>query len=877
MQTGGFDRHGSSFVLRMLAKEYGKYNKGRNRILTGAVCLCVAALTMIFGTASGKIEAESEKAVRTAGTAASIRIEDADRSLYEQARFLSYIKKIGRNADIGPAFAGERELCRIQLLDEDAWEELVSPAYTDICGRYPKEAQEIMLSVKTLEALGIEAPQQGMKIALTVEVGLFRREEEEFSLSGWYTGFADALSAPEPGYISEEKYREWGYDIRRKSDILLCQSDGMGWQETEERMYEDLGKDTHLRITVHNTAAYEAVNRLTGSYGLAALGALAILSGMFFLICNVMQISMAGDIRQMGLLHAVGATRKQICGVYLIQIGNVLIRGTVSGIVLSAAALLMVLPRISGAYSGLRIFRPGILAAAAVFTGLLTVGVSAGVIYHMVNVSCAESMNYTGLKGRKAGKEKRIRLKLRRRSAAGELWYMAWQNLTRYRTRFLLTVLSLFLGMEVLLGTVVITKGSDYIHVIAGQPDFRIAGQFSALGREAGYGSEWKSRDAGEDPMETKGDNFALLHDNMDDEFSPISPEVRERLLSLDGVKREGSHVTEGAYMVFRTSKKAIAPLTDGSEGNGEEMIEGGQPDVIQILSDEELAALEEYVNANHLAVDIGSLKDGTGVAILHDHRLSPVQEEFAGEVIKEPVYFCTMRGRKQSEAFLLSGYLDNRADGFPRIRQTWHGSEGGIYFLVSERGFARLPVGKKTLYMELNVDAQREPEIKNEIQDIISAENSERSQQAEAGIFCISRSDLLMESKSYIQGNRLLLGSISIVLLFAGLMNYFNVTAAGIFSRRKEFAVMEAVGMTKWQKRRLLEAEGLYYCLITAILLLTIGSGGLKLIRTHMERRLSYFVFGYPAGWTALLLGCLAGVCLLAVNGLLAVEDCEQ
>ena len=42
------------------------------------------------------------------------------------------------------------------------------------------------------------------------------------------------------------------------------------------------------------------------------------------------------------------------------------------------------------------------------------------------------------------------------------------------------------------------------------------------------------------------------------------------------------------------------------------------------------------------------------------------------------------MSERKQSERFELSGYLDNRLEGFPHIRQTWHGAEGTIYYLIS-------------------------------------------------------------------------------------------------------------------------------------------------------------------------------------------------
>ena len=53
----------------------------------------------------------------------------------------------------------------------------------------------------------------------------------------------------------------------------------------------------------------------------------------------------------------------------------------------------------------------------------------------------------------------------------------------------------------------------------------------------------------------------------------------------------------------------------------------------------------------------------------------------------------------KQSEEFTLCGYLDNRADGFPDIRQTWHGAEGSLYFLISEKGFSNIPTERNAVY----------------------------------------------------------------------------------------------------------------------------------------------------------------------------------
>lgn len=950
MRERKFTPNDNGSVIRMLSAKYARCNRGRNRILLGAVVLSIVTLTMVFGISYGRIRAEYIRSARKAGTAASGMIAGADSAQYAQVRSLSYISRAGRSVTVGEAeesaeretsdggdvsseagespsgnrASGEPEtVCAVRWMDGDAWEEMAVPAYTDIQGSYPEQEQEIMLSLRSLETLGIDRPEQGMQIDLKVIIGLFRTETETFRLSGWFTDHSEDTEDVSPGYISRAKLEDWGFNVDTEADILFRQSDGMDWRETEERMYADVPmKDSAQKITVSDTNAYEAVNEMMGGYGMAAFGAFVILSGMFFLIHNVMQISMTGDVRQMGLLHVIGTTEKQIRRIYYGQLFRVLIPGVISGAVLSAGLLLFLLPGILGAQylsryggaEGLQIFRPGILAMAVFFAALLLFVSSAGVIRRAARESCVETMHYTGLeKKRRKGKEK-IREKkaparaYRRRSAGMEILFMAWQNLARYRGRFVLTVLSLFLGAEAFLGAVVITSGSDYVHVIERRPDFLIAGEFCETGQELGYGNEYKTRDAGEDPLLSEGDVLFQLYDNDYDEFSPISEEAEEQLLALDGVDREDSYVMEGGYMTATVSRKGIRPLAadpdvaaeGGSIGydysEGTEWVEGSKPNVIQILSDAEIDLLKEYVEDNSLPADMETLENGTGVLILHDHMLSPEREKMAEESVGEPVYFTSLLSRedfaernrmirdeggyadgvfegKKSEIFRLSGYLDNQGEGFPEIRQTWHGSEGDLYFLISEAGFAKLPTEKKTLYMELNVDDEQEPQIKSQIEEIISEENRIRSvatgtaineDTGEAGIFCISRSDLMAEAADQIRGSRLILGSISAVLLCAGFTNYFNVMITGILTRRRELEIMESIGMTGKQKRRMFLAEGGCYCLLTAALLLTAGSGILYLIRRYMEERLSYFQYQYPLVWTLVLLAGLTGICML-------------
>ena len=878
-----------SSVIEMLAKTHSRYNKGRNRILTAAVCLCILTLTIVFGIASGKIEAEYLKAIREAGTTASACIEKGDKLLYSSARELPYVKEAGRRATVGSISqnkTGVSGLCSLQAVDQNAWEYIQKPAYTDVQGHYPTKEQEMMLPVDVLKEIGIEQPKEGMKLSFTVTFGFFEQRQEHFALSGWYQSYVKDRKE-QAAYISEGKAASLGCDLEQESDILICPKNRMSWEETEQKLYEDLvGERTDIIITVQNPFAYEAFRKMAGGYGMAGVEALIILGGMFFLVYNVLCLSMAEDIRQMGLLNTIGTTMKQIRSIYFRQIFGILIRGTMLGTLCAIVLLVFVLPRILGnSYMEtfgrsvtLQIFQWKVLALSVCFAVLVTGMVSGIVIYRMVNLSCLESMNYVRETRKKKRKRKAHTWKYQsERSADGELWYMAWQNVKRYRGRFVMTVLSLFLGIEMFLCALVITRESDYSKVIEKRPDFLIAGTFSKFGQEEGYGLEYKSQDAQKDPMETTGDATMLLYDNESDGFSPISTTVRNELLGIDGVNKKASCILEGAYMNVSMARKAYLPLENVvreneiiKEGVGfsteYEMVDTASPYAVQILNEKDLEELERYVDRHHIPADMESVRKGMGVLILHDHQIGRNRGKEIEEGIGEPVYFKALpseekweefakssekeRGEmidtgmmtgQQSEVYGIAGYLDSREEDFPDLARTWHNSEGMFSYLMSEKGFQKLPTTKKTLYMELEAEKGKETLVKKEVQNILAKENQRRAEikrinwsgeeVGEAGIFCIYKSELLAEASSYIQGNRILFGSISAVLLIAGLMNFANVMITSILTRKQDFLVMEKIGMTKRQKRKLLVIEGMYYVLIVAVLLLTVGVGMLYLI----------------------------------------------
>ena len=564
-----------------------------------------------------------------------------------------------------------------------------------------------------------------------------------------------------------------------------------------------------------------------------------------------------------------------------------MLKGSVLGSSISALILVLLIPELLGFHfyqemggnTILSFFRPWILLLSVVFVnGILWIA-SEGVIRKITKLSCIESAAYNEITV--ARKTKHFGEIVPRRSETEEMFYIAWGNITRQKARFIITSLSIFLGVLSFVLMNVLTNGCDYKHLLEKRPDFLLAGEFSEFGKSQGCGEEYKTREIDVDPLLTQGDGVELLYDNDYDEFSPISQELEKKLHKIDGIDWEKSNLIEGAYVTTVMSRKGIRPYDEGlSNLTDDNMVEGFSWDTVQILNDNQILSLEKYVQDNQLNIDLKSLEEGNGVLLIHDHMLTPEQQKLADEAIGEPVYFKTLLSRedairrkeqsnsenkekqqedefpqKESETFTLCGYLDRQSDDFPEIHQSWHG-EGSLYYFISEKGFQKIPTEKKILTMELTADSEKEPYVKTQISELVSEENKKRSEMTEvsmdegtgeAGVFVICKSDLMQQKETYMRENRILLGAVSIILFIAGLTNYCNVVFTGMYARRKEFDVMKSIGMTDKQMKLMLFGEGSYYFMCVVGLLFTVGMAALVGVKIYMENKLSYFTFRWP------------------------------
>lgn len=875
-------------IIRFLAKNFAGTKKIRNTILFCSVVIGIVAITMVFGISCGKIQAEEIRLTRENGTASSGRIEDGTEEQYAKLKQLDYIKRVGKSIFVGEATDvsenNEKTICDVVWADSESWNNFLKPAYTNIIGSYPQKKDEILLSKRALKKLGISEPEQGMEINLDVYKGLFEHSKEKFKLCGWYTDSGNKLAI---GYISHDKINELNLE-KGPYTLLFSQSNHLSRSKTEEKLYQALPmKSADQKIYVSDTAQYTAVSKFAGGYEMVILGTLGILCGIYFLVRNVLWISMSEDIQNLGLLHTIGATERQITKIYRKQMRLLMLKGSVLGSLISVLILVLLIPEILGFHfyqemGGnmiLSFFRPWILFLSVVFVNGILWMASEGVIRKITKLSCIESATYDGNMGDK--KIKHPGKLVLKRSETGEMFYIAWGNITRHKARFIITSISIFLGVLSFILMNVLTNGCDYKHLLEKRPDFLLAGEFSEFGESLGYGEEYKTREIDVDPLLTQGDGVELLYDNDYDEFSPISQELEKKLHKIDGIDWENSNLIEGAYVDTFMSKKGIRPYDEGlSNLTNDNMVEGFSWGTVQILNENQILSLKKYVQDNQLNIDVESLEEGNGVLIIHDHMLTPEQQKLADKAIGEPVYFKTLLSKedairrkelinseseekqqkdefpqKESETFTLCGYLDRQSDNFPEIHQSWHG-EGILYYFISEKGFQKIPTEKKRLTMELTADPGKELYVKTQINELISEENKKRSEMTEvsmdegtgeAGVFVICKSDLMQQKETYMRGNRILLGAVSIILFIAGLTNYCNVVFTGMYTRRKEFDIMKSIGMTDKQMKLMLFGEGSYYFMCVMGLLFTVGMVTLVGVKIYMENKLSYFTFHWP------------------------------
>lgn len=470
---------------RVLMDASRKKNQNRNRLLFIVITITVGVIFSVFSLIYGKMEIDIQKNMKADGMAVSTYIENGTADMTQQLTQLPCIESIGKEKFAGKLLDDSIKYCDCVITDVTGFEKMIRPAFTNVVGTYPEKENEIMLSTKTLQYLGIKNPEVGMEIELdfywndifnTSGTGM-----QNFLLSGYFTEYQNQTSGASVAFLSEKSMEKNGLQWEPCRILIDHTKKYSSGSQIEHMLTNNIKLNEGQRIVSMNPAEYRAISEMMGSYGFAVFFSVMVLLSMFLFIYNTLNISLEKDLQRYGLLQVIGVEQKQNIKVMNREMLKIGLTGSIAGVVLGGMFIWGIMPLLlekmyaenTWKLERMGFFQPKLLILAIVLV-IFTLGVAVECLKRkMRKLSPLECMKYTeAVTYHKSRKKPKIK-KFRYWGKHPEI-YLAKKYLFRNKKTFGITSLSLWLGCELALCSAVIVNGVDLQNYYSKEPDFQI-------------------------------------------------------------------------------------------------------------------------------------------------------------------------------------------------------------------------------------------------------------------------------------------------------------------------------------------------------------------------------------------------------------------
>jgi len=822
-------KNNNQAIIRKLVNRNLKMSKKRNFFIATAIILTAFMITAVLNLTFGFVNTMQMNFIRMEGSRSHAVFGSPTPEQLKQLGQLDYVDVYGTGHYIG--FVQNDEVpvgisFSLIHVSNDFFNHILTPAISDIVGTLPQEENEIMTSSWVLEQLGIENPAIGMTIDLTfsvineeIDVLEPTLTEKTFILSGFFTSF-DHLIRREAYLITSEAYaQKMGksvHDFHGSVNVLFQNSNQI--HQDSQRLIEDLDLSTEQGqgLIVH------PVFDMTGAQWITMISTVGLMVLIFMLtggllIYNVLYTSVAKDVRFYGLLKGIGTTSKQIRQLVMMQVIRLCLIGAPIGLLLGVIVSFGIAPfltahnstgSVSIASNVTVLLSPFVFLGACLFT-LLTAIIGARKPAKKASlISPVEAIKYVGQVNIKDYKNTRTNAKLSK---------MALRNVFRERGRASVVFLSLILGMTIFISaTLIIFSLNDEkaLESLIGNSDFLIEDLSWANGEfSEGFDNEF---------LENLN-ALSTIENIRTDAHSPIVFTYQPALEAY--VDERFSELEE-----FGWTRNEVL-----------EFLSGG----MYRLSSDELLKLN-----NELDVDAFERGEFAVIATNQVELFEDLEKiEAEGLVINGNRYEPT----GNSFTIPIGGFVPDSSQGFSP-------HSGDLIMLVSHSFFEEWRIDEPQFVLNIRIDevTGQEAYALADLEDLVGTNSN---------INLFSRTQLRQETEEA----RLILfvlgGGISLILASVGLMNFINSMSMGIIVRKRELATLESIGMTRKQLQGMLIFEGLWYGVITLLLVSVGGNGfaiGVYLLISNATTWSDFIVFNYPIIPTLAMATIILAVCVI-------------
>lgn len=789
-------------VIRNLSDKSFRASRTRNTIAVLAIALTSMLFTTLFTIGLGSVENFQQQTMRQSGGDSHGVIKDITMEEYEALKDHPLIKESAACEVLADNVANPEFLKR----HVELWyvpEYHYPHRYLEIEeGRAPEKADEVLVDEVTMELLGLPK-KTGQEITLSLQVGTAdpAAEDRTFTVTGilkadpamntgfvitsedYLTKYAEEIKAAEreeyamTGRIDMDVNFSNSFNIQKKLEQVITES---GYSVTE-------GDKNYLSSNVNWAYVSDSAQSDPMTMGAVAGGLFIILLTGYLIIYNVFQISVVKDIRYYGLLKTIGTTGRQIRKIVRRQAWKLAVAGIPLGLVTGFFVGKGIVPLVveRSAYQGADVqvsLNPWIFAGAILFS-LATVWISTRKPARIAGrVSPIEAVRYT--------EDQNEKKKEKKGTDGGKLWRMALSNLARSKGRTVIVILSLSLSVILLNSIFTVTSSFSMDQFLKKfvVSDFLIA-------NAEYFNSEYYGVKEGIEEI-SLSESFIRACEEEDG----FERGGRLYMSNEVGLEAETYQPTENVmtdengefYNMFGSEK---VPYQRNEDGNYRTTFYG--------LEDYPLEKAEPFEGETDLSVIKEKLATGK-------YLLGAVATDDNDQVIEDEIYYhagdhvtLVMKDGEKREFEILSLIKENYYGLTNRM-----GSQFAFYTTADV--FLSMESPDYLMSYEFDVEDGREEQFEEFLENYTTTQ--------EPLMHYESKQKWLDEFNGLTGLFTLVGGVLTMVVGVIGILNFVNATLTGIVTRKREFAIMEAIGMTKRQLTRMLMLEGLYYAGFTIL-----------------------------------------------------------
>lgn len=855
-------RNNNRAAIRKLSGRSFRNNRMRNAFAILAIVLTGMLFTAAFSLVSGMMQVAEEQTMREVGGKFHAGLKNVTEEQYEKITADPMVKRCGYNILIGYAQNIVKRQAELRYLPEE--KDLEDYFIKLEEGHLPEAENEIAVDTIVMDECKIPHA-LGETIPLTFTF-MGKTIQKDFVVSGWYEGdfvghaselfFSEAYWKELKGNLTDEDFTAW-YKAHPEDSGVGLRSGNLFFENTSDlegkvrTVISNAGYEPGTEVAygvnwAYMTSRISSVDPLT----LAILGGavLVILLTGYLIIFNIFQISVMSDIRFYGLLKTIGTTKKQIRRMVrrqaLMMSGIGIPIGLLAGYGIGKCVLPFAMSFMSYNIEISLKFHPMIFVFGALFSALTVFlscrkpGMIAG------SVSPIEAVRYTEVSVSKKKKKKR--------KGQFGLVSLAFANLGRNKKKTSVVVAAITLSM-VLLTLVMTGVGSFRIEKFM---DYRIVGDYM-LGSNNLISSVSRVVDFKiDDAFIQNADSRKGILEKDELWWNSYGSEIvmdekaltRYRKLDADG-KLEHSDFT-----AYRLEQVLAGKMNMGGNfyGYTDALLENLT--VLEGKLDIEKFQKGDYIligilnGAGELSAEDSLYHPGDQVKVQSVTEQSGIHEitDDSGEVID--VWYDNMETKEYEVMAVVN---------IPHSMDVHMYSSNAMDVVLPLREFTEKPESNECFALSYTVEEEDREAFEAALKDYTENQNPEMGY--------LSKNTLREEFSGMVGVISTIGIALSAVIAFIGILNFINAVITGIIARKREFAMLQSIGMTNGQLQKMLVYEGISYVAAAGIISFCLGSVMAWQLFTALNQVILFFeyrfqIFSFVIMIPILLLIAVAG-----------------